>query len=343
MDTSSTSRDQLPQHLLNAKQQAAARYLTSGPPRGFVAFGATAEPETNVVGVGLGPKLTDGSAPGQPAVRFYVERKLPKEVIPASMMLPEEINGVPTDVVETGRFRKLPAAAPIPLQRRRPAQPGSSVGFQFPPPKTGWVMAGTFGAVVQDSAGRYILSNNHVLADENALAAGSPIFQPGLLDGGNPATDQVAALARFVSLQNPAANNVDCAIATVLNPAANPALVRATFLPSVGKLASNQPIAAAEGMQVHKVGRTTGYTRGVVFDVSADVQVEYDLGVLVFTNQILIRGTAGRFSDQGDSGSVIVDRATKRATALLFAGSSSHTIANHLSDALAALGVALVI
>jgi len=39
-------------------------------------------------------------------------------------------------------------------------------------------MAGTFGALVTDAAGAYILSNNHVLADEGQLPIGSPIFQP---------------------------------------------------------------------------------------------------------------------------------------------------------------------
>lgn len=90
-------------------------------------------------------------------------------------------------------------------------------------------------------------------------------------------------------------------------------------------------------MRVEKVGRTTGYTTGTVFDVSADVNVEYNLGMLTFQDQILVRGNGGRFSDHGDSGSVIVDRTTKRATGLLFAGSASHTIANPLVDVLAQL------
>jgi hypothetical protein len=200
-------------------------------------------------------------------------------------------------------------------------------------------MAGTFGAVVTDGTLRFILSNNHVLADENNLPVGSPIFQPGLLDGGNPATDQIARLTRFVALQVAGPNAVDTAIAEVLKAT----LVRATPLPQVGRLTSAQPIAAAVNMKVHKHGRTTGYTRGEVFDTSADVQVEYDAGVLTFQNQILVRGTPGSFSDAGDSGSLIVDRKSKRGTGLLFAGSGSYTIANHLSDVLAALGVTLVI
>jgi hypothetical protein len=96
-------------------------------------------------------------------------------------------------------------------------------------------------------------------------------------------------------------------------------------------------------MNVEKTGRTTGYTRGSILDVSADVTVGYDIGHLMFQDQFLVVGTTKPFSDAGDSGSMIVDRATKRATGLLFAGSQSHTIANHMSEVLAQLGVVLLI
>ncbi len=134
-------------------------------------------------------------------------------------------------------------------------------------------------------------------------------------------------------------NAVDCALAQVVDPRA----VRATFLPGVGRLKSGKPVHAAEGMRVHKVGRTTGYTRGVVFDVAVDVTVDYGFGRATFGDQVLVRGErGGAFSDHGDSGSVIVDRRTKRPTALLFAGSSTHTIGNHLSEVLRQLSVRIV-
>src|SRR5439155_122950 len=70
--------------------------------------------------------------------------------------------------------------------------------------------------VVAAGSVRYILSNNHVLADENSLPIGSAIFQPGLLDHGKVSTDQIARLTRFVPLKAGAANVVDAAIAEVL-------------------------------------------------------------------------------------------------------------------------------
>jgi len=111
----------------------------------------------------------------------------------------------------------------------------------------------------------------------------------------------------------------------------------------VGNLSSPAPVSAAVGMNVHKHGRTTGYRRGHVIDVAADVNVGYDFGTARFIDQIIIVGDGGTaFSDAGDSGSLIVDRKTRRATGLLFAGSSSHTIANHAAKVVAALGISLL-
>jgi hypothetical protein len=62
----------------------------------------------------------------------------------------------------------------------------------------------------------------------------------------------------------------------------------------------------------------------------------------LFEDQIVIIGANGAaFSDAGDSGSLILDRESQMAVGLLFAGSPSHTLANHIDDVLQALGVTL--
>jgi len=200
------------------------------------------------------------------------------------------------------------------------------------------VMAGMLDALVQSHGKLCILSNNHVLANENQLPIGSPIFQPGLLDKNSPQNDKIAKLTKFVAITAGGSNKVDCAIAEVLKRN----LVDPAIMTKVGKLASGQPISAAEGMSVHKTGRTTGYTQGVIRDISADVKITYDVGLVTFTEQVLIDGIGGPFSAAGDSGSLIVDRKTKQPVALLFAGSPSQTIANHMDDVLQALGVTIV-
>jgi hypothetical protein len=332
------TRAEISPELFRAKRSAVERFLKgSRAGESPQAFAASSKPEQNVVGVGVGQKLVGGKPTGTLSIRIYVVSKLPPRVIPKKSLLPEKVGAVPVDVIEVGRLRKF--APPTEQRRHRPARPGCSVGFAFPPPKDGFVMAGTFGALATADGTRYILSNNHVLADEGKLKLGSPIFQPGLLDGGNANKDAIAKLTRFIPLSKTKPNQVDCAIAAV----SAGAKVGATPMSKVGRLAAPEPIDAVPGMKVHKVGRTTGYTTGVIQDVSADVTVGYDIGAVTFQDQILIVGDGGEsFSDSGDSGSMIVARATRRPTGLLFAGSASHTIANHMQDVLDALAVDIV-
>jgi hypothetical protein len=326
--------------LQSAKDAAVDLFLGTGKAfEGLTALAASTRPTHNVVGVGVGPKETDGQVSVGKCIRFYVERKVAEASIPREFIIPRTIRGVPTDVIETGRFHAL--ALPIARTRMRPAKGGCSVGFRFTGAKAGYVMAGTMGTLVTNAAGkRFILSNNHVIANENALPLGSPIFQPGFLDNGDPATDQIAKLSKFVKIKaSPAWNRVDAAIAELLQPS----LAVRNILPSVGALKSTAPIPAAIGMKVHKHGRTTGYRRGTVVDIAADVNITFDFGTARFADQIVIVGQAGQsFSDSGDSGSLIVTRPGGRATGLLFAGSASHTIANHIADVLSALKVSLL-
>jgi hypothetical protein len=338
--------------LRSAKLELANRYIhgrkaelarrsgtqVSMVPRALTAI--TPNPLHNVVGVGIGEKVSEGKQTGTLAVKLFVRMKYPLSELNSNLALPKEINGIPTDIEESGAFRRFHTAAahkaagmPNPRTKMRPAHTGCSIGFQDPANQ--FVMAGTFGAVVKDNGATYILSNNHVLADENRLALGAAIFQPGLLDGGSVATDQVAALTRFVTLDPSKPNSVDCAVARVTqNSIVNNAVLH------IG--APKGSADATIDMNVHKFGRTTGYTVGKVASIDTDVTVGYETGDYTFSAQVIVTGNNGQsFSDAGDSGSLILQRGTNKAVALLFAGSKSHTIANHIGDVLSALKVKL--
>jgi hypothetical protein len=296
-------------------------------------------PEHNVVGIGVGEKISDGKRTGTAAVKIFVRFKFPHSHLPPSHKLPGVVSGLPTDVEEVGDFQKFKTKSrksigPNPRIKYRPAQPGSSVGFRDPSDQ--FVMAGTFGAVVTDDSGKlFVLSNNHVLANENALPIGSAIFQPGLLDGGDVTTDQIARLTRFITLQSDEPNTVDCAIAEALDSS----LVDSDIL-QIGS--PKGTTAATLNMAVEKFGRTSAYTSGIVSSVDTDVKVGYDLGTLIFQSQIIIASPGGKaFSAAGDSGSLILEQSTSRAVGLLFAGSASHTIANHIDAVLTSLNVRL--
>ena len=106
-------------------------------------------------------------------------------------------------------------------------------------------------------------------------------------------------------------------------------------------------IAAALNMAVKKCGRTTDCTSGTVTAINADVLVNYGApGVARFVGQFIV-GQAG-FSAGGDSGSLIVASGKGKNKAdndkpvgLLFAGSSTMTIANPIDAVLARFGVTI--
>ena len=245
------------------------------------------------------------------------------------------------DVRYVGRIRAR--VTPWYRMKQRPMLIGSSVGFIA----NGFIMAGTLGCFVRSKTGNtlYILSNNHVLADENRYPIAGNILQPGTLDGGSPTSDRVAKLTRFVRLMTGQPNLVDCAIAR-LNASAPIDLHK---LRGIGTLAGQRAGDLDIGDVVHKVGRTTGVRHGRVTAFELDgLEVDYEIGTLSFDNQIEIEGSGARsFSDSGDSGSLIVDD-DRMAAALLFAGSdhggTNHkglTFANPLATVLTALNVKL--
>jgi len=351
--------------LSQAKAEMSAKYLSRQVRVHGVARALRATTKTaaihNVVGIGIDEKYVDGIPTGVSAIKFLVRSKIQPAALSRSEKLPSTINGIPTDVEEVGLIvpfsapaRAKPSAAPSaampnPKTRLRPAQPGGSIGFREPDDE--FIMAGTFGALVKDSQGNvFILSNNHVLAFESGfeadgvtkrvgLAPGSPIFQPGLLDGGKVSTDKIAELTRWVDLRADRTDNlVDGAIAKVTKTNSVSREILFIGAPTGTK-------TAVKDMTVHKFGRTTSYRAGRVSSVFFDVTVPYEVGEVTFNDQIAIRGLNGkRFSDAGDSGSAILERSTNKVVGLLFAGATngSLTFANHIQDVLTQLKVQLV-
>jgi hypothetical protein len=115
--------------------------------------------------------ISGGTPTGLMSVRLLVRVKYAKGMIPPQHMLPEMFEGMHVDVEEVGTFRPM-TSVPNPRTMIRPAQPGSSIGFEFPGGSP--IMAGTFGGLVRDETGiQYLLSNSHVLANEGQLAVGS--------------------------------------------------------------------------------------------------------------------------------------------------------------------------
>jgi hypothetical protein len=218
---------------------------------------------------------------------------------------------------KTRRTAAVLAAAAVPWYQRdiRPVSIGASVGHVD-------VTAGTIGGFVRRGGTVHVLSNNHVLANENLAKAGDWILQRGRYDGGRQPAERIARLRYWGRLKTTGANFIDAALAR-LEPgiAYDAARLRELVAHRDRKLAGVGPEFVDEGEIVYKTGRTTGPTRGRVtaFDLD-NVVVSYDAGNLRFDNQIEIEGVGRHaFSDGGDSGSLIVN-SSMEAIALLFAG-----------------------
>lgn len=145
----------------------------------------------NVVGVAVGEKVSRGRNTGQEAVVVLVQRKLPIAALTQSDLLPNEIQGVPVDVVEIGYPRAYVDPLPPPTNPYDKIMGGVSIGHYK-------VTAGTLGAVVIDNETNQpvVLSNNHVIANSNDANIGDHIIHPAAYDGGTDA-DRVATLLRF--------------------------------------------------------------------------------------------------------------------------------------------------
>lgn len=218
--------------------------------------------------------------------------------------------------------------------------------------------AGTLGCFCRDNlSGRTgIISNNHVLADVNAVTVGTAIMQPGARDGGRPMQDIIGELISFVPIQfGGFPNRVDAAVAAVTEHGRGEdrhVLYDSSDEPAPTiTLRPDSPVEAAPGMTVFKTGRTTRHTRGRVRAVNVNnYLVDVGVGVARFDGQVVIETDMAPqpFGRPGDSGSLIVEE-DGRPVALLFAGSASGgagnvgiTGANPILSVTEQLGVTLI-
>ncbi len=308
-----------------------------------------------VVIVGQGYKIVNGFQTERNCIVVSVAKKKPLKEIKKKDLVPREIDAIPTDVIETGVIKALHT------QRHRPAMGGISIGEKS-------ITAGTLGCLVKKGHEVFILSNNHVLACSNEAEIGADIIQPGSYDGGNFPEDHIAELADFVPISftggssecpigdffvvmlnsmaklvgshtrlkaicaQEGVNLVDAAIARPLDPD----WVLSTIM-EIGKIVGTK--RAELGMPIQKSGRTTGLTLDSVSQVDATVQVQYGEGkIATFSDQFI----GGPMSAGGDSGSAVLSMDNELA-GLLFAGSETVTICNHIGNVFDLLNVELCV
>ena len=311
----------------------------------------------NVVGVGLGHKISRGVQTDELCLVVSVTHKVDPSALGAEDLVPQALDGIKTDVVELGVLRAFQLG---PRDRWRPVvPPGVSVGHYH-------ITAGTFGCLVRRGQETFILSNNHVLANANHGRQGDAVIQPGPSDGGT-SDDRIATLADYVPLDF-GTESADCPVAEwsakLLNYVAgalgsshqlqavkqteginrvDAALARPLSADLVNneilRIGTPSGVGTAQlGMPVQKTGRTTGYTQGMITQVDATLRIDYEGRTALFTDQLV----AGPMSQPGDSGSAVLDM-DRKVVGLLFAGSDAATVINPIDQVLSALDVELAL
>ncbi|WP_413543942.1 hypothetical protein [Citricoccus nitrophenolicus] len=301
-----------------------------------------------VVGVDLGEKVRGGRGTGEPSILIFVTRKKPEAELASDELIPAEIEGVPTDVQEMvielqSARQRVEEGRQVDGSRYPVLAGGISMGpsraVSLAPPDVAeegeYTFVGTLGALVRDrgSGAVMAMTNFHVACVDDQWSAGDRMVQPGRPDGGDPAADEFGTLTRAQLTEN-----TDGAVVTLDEGRQWSAEV--TGVGSVTGIAE-----AAPGLEVQKRGRTTEHTAGTVASTEASLSLDYGdgLGSRTFRRQVRITTDAERserFSDGGDSGSVVLD-ADRRVVGLLFAGSTdgSTTFANPIAAVLEELDV----
>ncbi len=284
--------------------------------------------KANVVGVGIGEKITGGLPVGRPCLKVYVEKKLKKSRLAKSDLVPQKLSQIETDVEEGGKIRPLAhgfAVRRANTARIRPALGGVSIGHYK-------ITAGTLGCLGRDkkTGKSFILSNNHVLANSNGAKKGDIIIQPGAADGGKAPEDKIANLERWIEIDFTGVGNlVDSSLAAPVS--------EEVVKPEIVSIGAPKGVSKARlKMLVQKSGRTTGHTFGEIKDVSATMRISYGRKSALFRNQILTTA----MSQGGDSGSLVLDQ-KNRAVGLLFAGSNLVTLCNPIQEVLKLLEVTI--
>ena len=278
---------------------------------------------------GISEKESDGQRTGELSVCFYVRKKLAPSKVKASDALPPVLNApgdkaVFTDVKEIGRL------APEIARKGKPLQSGFSVGHIRS-------TAGTLGAIVKRGGKLYLLSNCHVLARSGNAMAGDRIVYPGPADGGKLPANAAATLSHFSPFDTTGmlVNRVDAALAEV-----DPSRLGEIELEIHKATAPLGTIRPRRGMRVAKAGRTTGKTAGEIIDVNFRFVLKYSgvAGKVGFIDQVLCT----RYTDAGDSGSIVVDGESGKIVGLHFAGANGGSVFNPIQPVMSALGFRFV-
>lgn len=280
--------------------------------------------DPNVSHIDLGYRMKSQEANqlyNELTVRIHLKQKLTGDDFAAfaekypERVIDETTIGFPIDIPEASyglHFFWPSAVAPPTIQRSARRFDVLRGGISI---SSAWSYGfGTLGGKVIDRVTGEImlLSNWHVLAETWFARPGLAILQPGVGDGGT-SRDVIAVYARHaMSMQ------LDAAVARIQGN-------RRFINEQLDLGAVTGAVEPALGMIIRKAGRRSEVTTGLVDGIAGIINQSYygftrTIRHVVHITQI---NGAGEISAPGDSGSLWLNRDTRQATALHFAGSNT--------------------
>jgi hypothetical protein len=289
-----------------------------------------------VKGVGLGGKLKAGRPTGDPAIIVYVGDKKPACEVPVDQLIPAEIEGIKTDVIESSEEQRLGALE-------------GGVGIKVEPTVSGGGQTSTgtlgcFATTTNDNPPKVVLlSNFHVLAPTKILGVGDEVRLSSccgccedliahVLGGGIDDATLDAAIAELVPAQQVAGRVHGVPITGTLD-------ITLANLHTLPQTVQDQ--LTNHTYVLHKFGATTGLTHGTVADL------DYPSPQYHKQHQLRVNPIGGKdFARSGDSGSVIYNDAGQ--VVALFWGTATdpaphpwYGIGNHIAEVLSRLNIAI--
>lgn len=263
----------------------------------------------NVNGAGIGVKQEDGFIVSrEPHIIVHVSHKIPPSDLDEDEIIPEEVNGVPTDVIVVRNV------TPDNRQSRfRPVVGGVSCGHVD-------TTYGTIGTPVIDAPNgqRVVLTAAHVADPSNSDTTGQSFLQPGPSHGGVDPDDSIGTVHELGKRDSSSGvtDNCDTALIAVNSD------IQSDYMWGAGQFAGFEN--ANFNTRYIKFGTTTGLTSGMLVESDADVEITANDGTTYSYTGV---ERYERFHDGGDSGALNcrIDRETGDiyGVSVHFAGSSA--------------------
>jgi hypothetical protein len=280
-----------------------------------------------VSGIDVDYKKRKGEATKQLSIVVHVDKKMPIDEIERDEMIPHEVDGIPTDVIECDPKGRWPSKYAEELLQKTSVSAGVTApqsnvlqgGLSISNPSSA-ITNGTLGLVFDYKGQTCMVSCQHVFARAYNVTSGENLVEPSVANGGrlpNNLAGQTVA-----GWYGPHYDGVDLSVALT----ANSRVISKQTIINIGTTTGDDT-SVAIGTRVAKYGAVSGYTEGTVTSVNFSYSSSGTTNFPPYntTGCIKVEGTPfyPMFARPGDSGAIVVVQATNKVIGMVIGGTTS--------------------